>query len=331
MGLLHGGNKPVFLTRKDAARALGISKKEFASLIETQKIHPVKTAGGQTRVSLAEIISLRGEYAARSFAVPYEKFIKAATCFCNSAPEANSQLSVLGLPTVPVEYIERLRSAMQNDPEPGVIQAQTSKEFFVAFGKAEEILKHPDVKILAELLYMINRGEEEISQAIRAKFGREYPVDVVARYLEYFFNWRSMDPDSIKLYIKFLSEREAFLKTCAFHRADHFIFYALGLDYGGEVADLIERSCLGLLHKLNIYIDGFVYGDLVVGQADIQKLSDIIATLLGAASQVRAGRVAKGKQGDLVDTMIPKAFSRTEFFSGEKTLSFTPPKEVTGA
>jgi len=316
--------KPVFLTRKNAMAMLGLSKHEFASLVSEGKLHPIKTTTGHDRVSLAEIISLKAEFSARALATPYEKFIQAASFFCANAQDINRQLSTLGLPTVPTEYINRLRTNAEKDPDPGLIKVRSAREFFTALGRAEEILKHPDLKLMAELLHMVNRGEEEIRQTIRAKYGREYGVEDVARYLEYFYNWRIMDPDSARFYFQFLpsNSREHILKVCAFRRADYFIFYALGIDFGGEVADLIERSCLGLLHKLNIYVDGFVYGDLIVGQADIQKLADIISTLLGAAAQVRAGRVPKSKQNELVDTMVPKTFTRAEFFKAEKATTF---------
>lgn len=329
---LYGPKGTAFLSKRQAIAMLGVTPREYNALVAAGKIHPTITVNGTNKIPLVEIIALKGEYAAQALSVPHEKFVRALTIFCPSAQDVNTQLGVADLPRVPAEYIERLRIDVQKDPEPGIIKASGARDFFAALGRAWEILKHPDLRLLTELLHMINRGEEEIRQTIRAKYGREYGPEDVARYIEYFFNWRIMDPDSAQFYFKLLPDkgREQILKQCAFRRADYFIFYALGIDYGGEVADLLEKSCLGLLHKLNIYVDGFVYGDLVVGQSDIQRLADIISTLLGAASQVRAGRVPKGKQGDLVENMVPRAYSRDQFFESEKSVTFNPQGPANG-
>src|SRR3990172_5956261 len=134
-----------------------------------------------------------------------------------------------------------------------------------------------------------------------------------------------MDPESARFYFEFLMGREKLLKECAYRRADYFIYYALGIDFGGEIGELLERSCLGLMHKLNIFIDGYVYGDVAISQRDLQQIVEIIATLLGAAKSVREGRVPKGKQQGLADSLIPKAISRSEFFDREKAEHTTKP------
>lgn len=320
--------QPLFLPRHKVCTMLGITKREFHALIAAGKLHPVQTALGHNKIPLAEVISLKAEYAARALSTPYEKFVRAATWFCASSMEVNAKLTILNLPKAPVEYLERLRVVTQKDPDPALIKAESAHDFFTMLGRAEEILKRPDLRLLVELLHMVNRGEEEIRQTLLAKYGRDFGVEDVARYIEYFYNWRVMDPDSVKFYFDFLQGREKLLKECAYRRADYFIFYALGIDFGGEVADLLERSCLGLLHKLNIFVDGYVYGDLMVTQNDIQKMADIISTLLGAASQMRAGRIPKGKQREVVDALVPAAYSREAFFAGEKSASFKAPENA---
>ncbi len=219
-----------------------------------------------------------------------------------------------------------MRIIAQQQGKVELIRQDSIGEFYTSLGRADEILKHPDMRLMVELLTMINKGEKEIVETIRGKYGREYGLADIMRFQEYFWNWRVMDPESVKFYFEFLQGREKVLKECAYSRADYFVIYALGIDFGGEISTLLERSCLGLLHKLNFLIDSYVYGNSAVSHKDLRSVSDIISNLLGAAQSVRAGKVPKGKQGDMMDNLVPKAVGRKSFFETESGVEFGSPK-----
>jgi hypothetical protein len=312
----------LLLSRAKVCQMLSITVREFYALINAGKLHPLQTRQRHMRVPLAEVMSIKAEFAHRTLAMPYEKFIQAATFFTSNAVEVNGHLLDLGYPKAPVEYIQRCRAAAESDAKLDLIRVKTFGEFMVAFGRAQEILKRGDLRLLVELLTMMQKTESEIQQTIRGKYGRDYAPADVLRFIEYFWNWRTMDPESVQFYMEYVQGREKVLKECAYRRADYFIYYALGIDFGGEVAELLERSCLGLIHKLNFLIDGYVYGNSAVSQKDLESLTNIISELLGAASQVRAGKVPKGKQGGLADMLIPQAITRDKFFDAEKAAQF---------
>jgi hypothetical protein len=309
---------PLLLQRAKVCAMLQITKREFYALVDAGKLHPVNDQQKRVRVPLAEVISLKAELAHRALSLPYEKFVMAASFFSKNAVDVNQHLMTLEYPKAPYEYIERMKIQAQTHPSLEIIRAETLPDFFRTLGRAEEIVKRADLRLLVELLHMMNRGEKEIQEVIRAKYGREYAPGDILQFIQYFYNWRIMDPESVRFYSEFVMGREKLLKECAYRRADYFVYYALGIDFGGEIAELLERSCLGLLHKLSIFIDGYVYGDVAVSQRDLQTLADIVATLLGAAKSVREGKVPKSKQAGLAETLIPKAISRGEFFDREK-------------
>lgn len=314
--------EPLLLDRSKVCRMLAITVREFYALVEAGKLHPIHTRQRHIRVPLAEVMALKAELAHRAIALPWEKFIQAATVFSKTALEVNEHLVLLGYPRAPIEYIERQRLHVQNDPSLQVIREHSLGEFFRSLGRAQELLQRRDLRLMVECLAMIAKGEEEIAQILETKFGRGYGKDDVLRFLEYFYNWKIMDPSSVAFYFEYLQGREKVLKDCAYKRADPFIYYALGIDFGGEVGELLERSCLGLMHKLNFLIDGYVYGDAMVAQKDIMALAETISTLLTASKNVREGKVPKGKQGELADVALPKAVSRESFFAGEKKTEF---------
>jgi hypothetical protein len=301
---------------------LSISTKEFYALVQAGKIHPFTTSGKHIKVPVAEIIALKAELSHRALAMPCEKFIMASAFFASNAVEVNQALSDLGCPRAPVEYIERLRMTARQDSSANLIRAKTLDEFFQAFGRSYELLKREDVRLMVEVLHMISKGEEEIAQAVRAKYGREYTNDEVQRFIEYFWSWKVMDPDSARFYFELIQGRNRTLKECAYKRADYFVYYALGIDYGGEVAELLERSCLGLLYKFNILVDSFVYGTAMVNQQDLQRSAELIQTILGAARDVRDGKTPKDKGKSLADHSLPNAITRGEFFKSEKETAF---------
>jgi hypothetical protein len=307
---------------------LMISTREFYALIESGKFHPVFTKQRHQRIPLAEVMALKQELANRASVLPHEKFIQACGVFAENAFDVNRYVTSLGYFKVPIDYIERLRVQLEVDKNVGVIKVASFGELLTALGKAAEIQKRPDLRTLVECLHMICKGDKEIADTVRAKYGREYSPEDIGRYIEYFFSWRSLDHESAKFYLEMLTGREKLLKECAYRRADPFIYYALGVDFGGEVSELLERSSLGLIHKLNFFIDGYVYGDGAVSLRDLQSMVDIIGGLLGSAKDVREGKVPKGKQGELIDNGVPKAFSRTAFFETEKKTQFNadPPK-----
>lgn len=312
----------LLLGRKKVCSMLGITVREFYALIQGQKLHPLQTKSGQHRVPLAEVIALKAEFSRRAVVLPYEKFIRAASHFTSTTNQVNDRLEDLGFIRAPNEYIERVRVQEQNHPDLSLVRVGSIHEFFKALGRVEEIARRRDIRLLVESLHMIARGEEEIRQIVRAKFGTDFEPAEIQKYIEYFYNWRIVDVDSVKFYFDFLSGRERLVKECAYRRADYFIFYALGIDFGGEIAELLERSCLGLLHKLNLFIEGYVYGDMQVSQRDLQQLAEIISTILGAAKDVRQGKVSKKDQETIVDKLLPKAVTRDNFFKAERELNF---------
>lgn len=312
----------LLLSRAKVCQMLSITVREFYALINAGKLHPLQTRQRHMRIPLAEVMAVKAEFAHRTLALPYEKFIQATTFFTSNAVEVNGHLLDLGYPKAPVEYIQRCRAAAESDAKLDIIKVKTFGEFMVAFGRAQEILKRQDLRLMVELLTMLQKTESEIQQTIRGKYGRDYAPADVLRFVEYFWNWRAMDPESVQFYMEYVQGREKVLKECAYRRSDYFIYYALGIDFGGEVAELLERSCLGLIHKLNFLVDGYVYGNAAVSQRDLEGLTTIISELLGAASQVRAGKIPKGKQGGLADMLIPKAITRDQFLEAEKTTSF---------
>lgn len=312
----------LLLSRAKVCQMLSISIREFYALVNAGKFHPLQTRQRHMRIPLAEVMAIKAEYSHRTLALPYEKFVKAATFFTSNAVEVNGLLADMGYPKAPIEYIQRCRTAAESDPKLEIIKVKSIGEFTVAFGRAHEILKRQDLRLLVELLTMIQKSETEIQETIRGKYGRDYAPADILRFIEYFWNWRIMDPESVSFYFDFLQGREKVLKECAYRRADYFIYYALGIDFGGEIAELLERSCLGLLHKLNFLIDGYVYGNVAVSQKDLGNLTEIISTLLGASSQVRAGKIPKGKQDAMAAMLIPQAVTRDKFFETEKSTHF---------
>lgn len=318
-------SQPLLLSRQKVCQMLSITHREFYALVTAGKLHPVHTQQRHIRVPLAQVMALKAEFAHRALALPYQKFIEAVTCFADNAKDVNYHLINLSYPQAPSEFIDRMRILAKEGSKEPLIRQQSIGEFYRAIGRADEIVKRPDLRLLVELLTMINRGEQEIVDTIRAKYGREYGKADILRFQEYFWNWRIMDPESVKFYFEFLQGREKILKECAYNRADYFIFYALGIDFGGEVAELLERSCLGLIHKLNFLIDSYVYGNAAVSQKDLKGISDIISNLLGASQSVRAGKIPKGKQGPMVDDLIPRSVSRQGFFETENRVDFGKP------
>ena len=306
---------------------LSITTREFYNLIQAGKLHPIQSRQRHARVPLVEVLSLKAEVSHRALVLPYEKFIRSATFFTMNAVEINDKLAELKCPKAPLEYIERCRVAAEADSRIELIKEKSFGEFMQVLGVAREILKHDDLRLMTECLVMIQKGEKEIQDYIRGKYGREYATADILRFIEYFWNWRTMDPESVKFYFDFLTSREKVLKECAYRRADYFVYYALGIDFGGEIADLLERSTLGLIHKLNFLVDTYVYGESMISQKDLSNLTDVISNLLGAAQSCRMGRVPKGKQKELAEGMIPIAVSRDQFFETEKGTSFgTSPK-----
>ncbi len=318
------GPQPLLIARAKVCRMLSVSTKEFYALVQAGKLHPLTTSGKHVRVPVAEVIALKAELSNRALAMPYEKFIMASAFFASNAVEVNQALADLGCPRAPVEYIERLRMTARQDSSASLIRAKTLDEFFQAFGRPYEIVKRDDLRLLVEVLHMISKGEEEISQTVRAKYGREYSKDEILRFIEYFWNWKIMDPDSAHFYFDLIQGRARTLKECAYKRADYFVYYALGIDFGGEVSELLERSCLGLLYKFNILVDSYVYGTAMVSQADLQKSAELIQTILGAARDVRDGKVPKDKGKQLAEHSLPQAITRGEFFKKENEAAFAP-------
>lgn len=301
---------------------LSITHREFYTLIETGKIHPLQSRQRHARVPLVQVLALKAEFAHKSITLPWEKFIQAVTFFTSNAAEVNRHLTDLGYPRAPIDYIDRLRASAEHDPKLEIIKEKSIGEFFRTFGRADEILRRDDLRLLVELLAMINKGEAEIKDTVKAKYGREYGDADVLRFIEYFYNWKIMDPESVKFYFQYLQGRNLILKQCAYSRADYFIMYALGIDFGGEVSELLERSCLGLIHKLSIMIDAYVYNQTGPSQKELAHLVGIIESLLGAAASCRAGKVTKGKQNDFADKFVPTAVKRESFFETEKNTTF---------
>ena len=204
--------QPLFLPRAKVCRVLMITIREFYALIETGKFHPISTEQGHQRIPVAEVMAVKSEMAHRATVIPHEKFVQACCVFSSDCFDVNKYVSGAGYLKVPVDYIERLRTHLNADPNLGIIRAQSYKELMTSLGKATEIHRRADLRLLVECLTMISRGEKEISDTIRAKFGREYSPDDVVRYIEYFYNWKTMDPESARFYFEYLVGREKLLK-----------------------------------------------------------------------------------------------------------------------
>lgn len=312
---------PLLLSRAKVCQMLSITEREFYALVSAGKLHPLQTRHRHLRIPLAEVMNLKAEYAHRALAMPYEKFIQAASFFTENALEINGHLVDLGYPKAPVDYIERCRLAAK-DSKLSIIKEKTIGDFFRVFGAAQDLLRRGDFRLLVECLTMIRKSEKEIREIIKAKYGRDYGEADILRFIEYFYNWNLMDPQSVNFYMDFVQGRERVIKTCAIGRADYFIYWALGLDFGGEIPELLEKSTLGLMHKFNVMIDGYVYGTTAVTQRDLKGLAEIILDVLGAAQTCRAGKVPKGKQGGVVDNVVPAAMNRDKFFATERSANF---------
>lgn len=317
-----GHNESLLLSRAKVCQMLGITGREFYALVEAKKLHPIHTRQRHIRVPRAEVMALKSEYAHRALNLPYDKFIKAATYFTTNAVEINDLLAKLHYPPAPVDYIERCRLAATGDQKQELIREKSYGEFVAALGRAQEILKRDDLRLMVELLVMIQKTEKEIRDVVKAKYGREYGEADVLRFIEYFWNWHLMDPDSVKFYMEYIQGREKILKTCAYERADYFIYYHLGLDFGAEIPELLEKSCLGMIHKLNVLVDGYAFGTMAVSLKDLSSVTEIIVNVLGAAQGMRNGKVPKGRQPEVLDKMIPAAVNRTKFFEAEGATSF---------
>lgn len=318
-------SEPTLLSRHKVCQMLSISEREFYALIEAGKLHPIQTRQRHLRVPVGQVLAIKAEFAHRALALPYEKFICAATYFTDNALEINALLVELQYPKAPIDYIERCRAAAKGDAKMELIREKNLNDFMNVLGAAREILKRGDLRLMVELLTMVQKTAEEIQKTVKAKYGREFGVADILRFQEYFWNWRLMDPESVNFYMDYVQGRERVLKDCAYKRADYFIYYALGIDFGGEIPELIERSCLGLLHKFNLLVDAYAFGNVVVSQKDLLMLSEIISTMLGAAQSCRTGKVPKGKQAALLDTLVPSAVGRDKFFTMERSTTFQPP------
>ena len=297
---------------------LGISKKEFYRLVQEGKLHPLNTTSKQLKIPLSQVMALKAEMTHRQLTLPHEKFIMAMAHFTKSPFQINERLVDLGFHKAPVEYIDRLKTYVETDKDMPIIREDSLEEFFRALGSATDLVRRDDVKLMVELLTMIQKGEEEIRTIVQAKTGREYGTEDILRFQEYFFNWKAMDPESMKFYFDFVTDkREKILRDCAYRRADYFIYYALGIDFGGDIADLLERSCLGIMYKLNLLIDGHAYGEAAGSMKDLESLAKIVMTLLDGAKACRDGEIPKSKQKEFADHVIPATVSRTDFLGTE--------------
>lgn len=321
-------NYPPLLTRKQVCKLLGISKREFYIIIKSGRFHPLMTRHGHYRLPLTEILAYKAELSHRALTLPYEKFIQASAFFAKTPTEVNNLLAGMHHPKAPVEYIERQHHYAKLASDLPVIRKETKLDFFAALGPAKEILYRQDLRLLVECLLMIQRGEKEIAETIQRKYGRKYSAEDIACFARYFYDWPPMDPESIRFYFEFIQGREHFLKECAHQRADYFIYYALGIESDGDVAELLEKSCLGLFYKLDVLIKGHVYGDATISPKEIQNMATIIGTLLGAAKSCREGKMNVSKQRDLVERVLPVAITRGDFFESEKEMDFEPGKKT---
>lgn len=307
-------NHSLLLKRAKVCRILGISKREFYALAEAGKFHPIYTAQNHMLVPLAEVMAVKAELSHKASMMPWEKFIQAQTLFTKTNSEISDRVTLLGFPRPLPEYIDRLRAEAMANPALEIIRAGSIQELWEKLSPSPEIVKRKDLQLVIECLAMISKSDEEIAQMIRAKFGRQYTQEGIGTYLEYFFDWPRMDHESVLFYTEFLQGRERLIKECAYRRADYFVYYALGLDFGGEVGELLERICLGLLHRLNFLVDAQVYQDVNVPPRELQQMAEIISQLLTAAKGVRDGKMPKMKQQEVVEHLLPKALSRQEFF-----------------
>lgn len=312
----------LLLNRSKVCSILGISNKQYYDLIETKKLHPLQTHQGHTRIPLAQVMNLKAEMSNQHLSLPYEKFIMALTNFCKTPMKVNSILTDMGYPRAPMEYIERQRNLAAVDDESDLIREESLSDFFRAVGNPEHIAKRSDVRLMVELLTMIQKGEKEIRDTVEAKTGHQYGCDDILRFQEYFFNWKMMDPESITFYMEFMSGREKLLKNVAYQRSDYFIYYALGIDFGGEIAELLERSSLGILYKLNLLIDGQVYSDISASTRDLETMTKIITNLLDAAQTARSRHGKQGEEKSIqeAESLIPESMDRASFFEEEDAI-----------
>ena len=317
---------PLMLSRKKVREVLGISEREFYSLISAGKFHPIQTHGKQYRVPLAEVLALKAELSHKTLALPCEKFIQASAFFYQNPIDVNNKLVELGYPKIPEEYIIRHHRYANIGEGPDIIKGGSFTEFIKKMGAAKDILYRRNIRLLVECLSMIGRGEKDIAEIVKAKYSRTYKPEDIEYYIDYFYNWAVMDPDSADFYFKFLQGREKMLKECAAQRSDYFIYYAFGIDFGGEVSELLERSCLGLLYKMNYLIDGHVYGDIPVSTRELQNMAHIINTMLGAAKQSREGHMfgmpKNNNKGVPENIGQPVQIKRDSFFKLEKGIEF---------
>ena len=68
------------------------------------------------------------------------------------------------------------------------------------------------------------------------------------------------------------------------------------------------------MYKLNLLIDGHVYGDVASSTKELDAMAKIITNLLDAAKACRSGEVPRDKQKMMAEKVIPMQIKREDFW-----------------
>lgn len=302
------GPEGVFITPNQARAMLGLSMYMYEKLLKNGELKPVSLPNiKHRRYLLSDIQKLSVQLRRSVLGLPYDRFVMALAVSKNYTG-VNEELGRVFLPPVTSDHYHRLKIVVGKQDFAKTVKDNGIEYFFKeGLGRAIDIVSRPDIRLVADCLHLIGKGEAEIAAVIKQKFNKEFDEKELLIYLNYFFNLAGMTDESMDHYLGLLPKREASIKKSAKRRFDYVVYYALGLDYPGDIGELIERSCLGLLYEFNNEIDGRVFeGNEKKGRIDtLKKYSEVIVDLFSAARDVRresGGRpmvVQGGEEGGL--------------------------------
>lgn len=298
---------------------LGLSKYLYKKLLEAGELKPIMGANGRRKYVLSDVYTLAANLKRGVLGLPYDKFVM-ALALSKPYTDVNAELGRLMLPPISAEHYQRLKIVVGEQDFARLVRENGIEYFFKeGLGRTLEIAQRPDVRLVVDCLHMIGKGEKEIQEVVRKKFGKEYDEKTYLLYLNYFFNLAGMSDASMDHYFSVLPKREANVKRSARRRFDYVVYYALGIDYPGDIGELIERSCLGLLYEFNTEIDGRVFdGDKQKGQIDtLERYSKVIVDLFSAAREVRREAAGSGRGAApemVMPVELPKGMTREELF-----------------
>lgn len=252
----------VFMTRGEVMDVLKIGRKRYERYISEKLLKPLP--GYKTFYYVrSEVNELAAKLHRRLKRFPYETLIQALMgAFGFSEVKVNEVLKVYGLPEVTRTYIEELR--LSDDPElkARLVGLSTPDRISAKLPGAVEIAWSKDLRVMVDCLHMIRCSADEIVRHLKNRYGRPFNVEDVVRYLDFFYDWWAMGQENQEAYLKQIHQgsKEFFIKKTAHQRVDYFVYYAFQLELKGSVPELIERNCLGLLRKMTILVEAYLYG-----------------------------------------------------------------------